>query len=225
MTNFQLSADERALFQGDIAVYRGTYRATPAEGMVTTERFRLGEHTGEKPQIIRIEESRYFLGTKVHVHLADGEVLTLGAQNPQRLMGALQVLTGLRGEATLTDPDLKAVKNGTAWFAALGPTISGFAAALLGWVLWGDEVNWAGMALLALWVPRLVVIHLCLLIDFMSLQQQGYTPVKLGIYRPTVGPSYLFSRARAFGRGKGYAVVWCVSLAFEVFATLYLLFN
>ena len=123
------------------------------------------------------------------------------------------------------NPGLKSLKNSTAWCAALGPTISGFVAALLGWMLWGDEANWIGMALPALWVPRLVVIHLCLLSDFVSLQQQGYTPVERGICRPMVGPGYLFSRAKAFGRGKRYAVVWCVSLAGEVCASLYLLFN
>jgi len=191
----------------------------------TCERFSLGEHVSEQPHITRIEESRHLLGTTVRVHLVDGEVLTLDTENPQRLISALQMLTGLRGEETLTNPDVKLLRSSTAWLAAFGPTISGFAAALLGWALWGDEANWAGTALLVLWVPRLVVIHLCLLIDFISLQQQGYTPAKLGIDRPMVGPNYLLSRAKAFGRGKRYAVVWCVSMAGEMFATLYLLLN
>ena len=58
--------------------------------------------------------------------------------------------------------------------------------------------------------------HAALRIDHISLQRQGFNTEGLGIAAPEKLPVYLFSRAKAFGHGKAYAITWSVLAVLEI---------
>ena len=72
------------------------------------------------------------------------------------------------------------------------------------------------MGFLRIIVFKLVVIYLFLRIDHISLQRHGFNTAALGVAAPETFPMYLFSRAKAFGHGKAYAITWCVLAALEI---------
>lgn len=84
----------------------------------------------------------------------------------------------------------------------------------------GIPDHWSTMALLKIGILKLVLIHLFLKIDYLKLQAQGFNLQQLGVTNPSNIFTYLFSRAKAFKQGKGYAITWCVSFAIEVLALL-----
>ena len=104
-----------------------------------------------------------------------------------------------------------------AWLAALGPLWADLSfllvAAILGWNL-DAELSLVGF--LRIIVFKLVVVYLFLRIDHISLQRQGFNTEALGIAAPEKLPVYLFSRAKAFGHGKAYAITWSVLAVLEI---------
>lgn len=116
-------------------------------------------------------------------------------------------------------PGSLAVRNRTAWLAAFGPLISQQAAGFIVGLGFGNVQNWNGlkwMLAYALWVS---ITYQFIRYDRNSLKSQGFDPDALNIRSPVNLPMYLFSRARAFGHSKAYAITWCVvavvSLVFE----------
>lgn len=125
-------------------------------------------------------------------------------------------MTEIRPTAAFADPNQTAgairpkVKNLTAWVAALSPSFSGLLAMFVGYLLWGDPINWTGVRPYFLFAVRIALIFQAMRWDDRSLRKQGFDPEALGSAKPTNLPAYLFSRAKAFGHSKAYAYTWVV---------------
>jgi len=119
-------------------------------------------------------------------------------------------------------PDLSVVRNRTAWLAAFGPSLSGIVLLLIGVVFgWNwDDINNRQLIKLSVFI-RLPIIFFFMWNDHHQLKKQGFDPGKLGIVGPENIFMYLFSRAKAFGHSKAYAITYCVVFGLEV---LWLLF-
>ena len=134
---------------------------------------------------------------------------------------AALILAGQGDMSSLpTTPKLSKVKNTTAWLAAFGPFISGLITIVLGVMMSGDPESWSTFTAIKLLIIRVVLIYLFLRIDYLSLQKQGFNVKQLGIAAPITFPVYLFSRAKAFGHGKAYAIVWCVLVGIDILLML-----
>jgi hypothetical protein len=64
------------------------------------------------------------------------------------------------------------------------------------------------------------LVYMFLRIDYLKLQQQGFNVKRLGIADPITFPVYLFSRAKAFRKGVGLAIIWCVLITLDLLAFL-----
>lgn len=215
---FQTRADETVWFQGNVANIQSLTNIKEGSGVVTNQRcaFQWAGQTfaAEKHELASVVEQKHGLGTKIVVQRKSGESVTVQAPNMRGLKNALYALAGLQ---SVKQPELSAVKNATAWLAALGPLWADLSfllvAAILGWNL-DAELSLVGF--LRIIVFKLVLIYLFLRIDHISLQRQGFNTEALGIAAPEKFPMYLFSRAKAFGHGKAYAITWCVLAALEI---------
>lgn len=219
---FQPRADETVWFQGDVANIQSLTNIKEGSGVVTNQRcsFQWNGQTfsAEKHDLASVVEQKHGLGSKIVLQRKTGESVTVQAPNMRGLKNALYALAGLQSEAAaLKQPELSAVKNATAWLAALGPLWADLSfllvAAILGWNL---DAELSLVAFLRIIVFKLVVIYLFLRIDHISLQRQGFNTEGLGIAAPEKLPVYLFSRAKAFGHGKAYAITWSVLAVLEI---------
>ena len=219
---FQPRADETVWFQGDVANIQSLTNIKEGSGVVTNQRCAFqwaGQiFAADKHELASVVEQKHGLGTKIVVQRKTGESVTVQAPNMRSLKNALYALAGLQSEAAaLKQPELNAVKNATAWLAALGPIWADLSfllvAAMMGWDLQAD-LGLVGF--LRIIVFKLVVIYLFLRIDHINLQRQGFNTAALGVAAPETFPMYLFSRAKAFGHGKAYAITWCVLAALEI---------
>jgi hypothetical protein len=221
-TTSQLRTNERLLFQGDVTLIQGMAGIKEGDGLITNQRCTLVfpglNFVAEKGDIASVSEQKHGFGTKILVQHKNGLGVTVLAPNMRGLKNALYALADLPvDEAAFKQPELSAVKNTTAWLAALGPIWADLSflilAAMLGWNL-NAALSFIGFIKIILF--KVAVIYLFLRIDHVKLQQQGYNTVALGIVGPEKFPFYLFSRAKAFGHGKGYAITWCVLAALEI---------
>jgi hypothetical protein len=135
-------------------------------------------------------------------------------------------MTEARTPSAVADPNQPAgatkpkVKNFTAWVAAFSPSLSGFVAMFVGYLLWGDFSNWTGVRPYFLFALRIAMIFQAMRWDYRSLRKQGFDPKALKIAKPTNLPFYLFSRAKAFGHSKAYAYMWVVVVLCNVLVEL-----
>ena len=219
---FQPRADETIWFQGDVSNIKSLTNIKEGGGAVSNQRCHFQwagqSFTAEKHELATVVEQKHGLGTKIVIQHKNGESVTVQAPNMRGLKNALYALAGLQSEAAaLKQPELSTVKNATAWLAALGPIWADLSfllvAAMLGWNL---DADLGLVGFLRIIVFKLVVIYLFLRIDHISLQRQGFNTMALGIAAPETFPMYLFSRAKAFGHGKAYAITWCVLAALEI---------
>ena len=126
-----------------------------------------------------------------------------------------------RQEGVGTGAEPGPVKNATAWMAAFGPLVSSILAGMMGRLVWGDPANWLGWPIFFLVLFRILLVYRFLQQDEKSLKKQGFDPKALGIVAPWNLPVYLFSRAKAFGQTKAYALTWCAFAGFEVFGAIW----
>lgn len=221
-STFQLRADETVLFQGDVANIKSLTNIKEGGGSVTNQRCNFQwagqSFAAEKHELASVQEQKHGLATKLVLQHKNGESIAVQAANMRGLKNALYALAGLKfEEAALKQPELSAVKNVTAWLAALGPVWADLSFLLLASIMgWDLDGSLTFMSLLKIILFKVTVIYLFLRIDHIKLQQQGYNTVALGITGPEKLPYYLFSRAKAFGQGKAYAITWCVLVALEI---------
>lgn len=219
-STFQLRPGETIVFQGDVANLQSLMNIKQGHGVVTNQRcvFLWGGETftAERQDLADVQEQKHGFGAKLVARRSDGAMVTVQAPNMRGLTGAMLALAGREPiEAATVQPDKTAVKNGTAWLAALSPFLSGLIVVIVYSAMgWTGEASALGM--LKLIVFRFVLIYLFMRIDHQSLQRQGFSPVQLGITGPEKFWAYLGSRAKAFGHGKGYAVTWWVLLVLDV---------
>lgn len=107
-------------------------------------------------------------------------------------------------------PPLTAVKNWTAWVVAFSPLTGSVAAGFVLGFLWGNVARWSDIQVLASYALWLGFMLLLTHQDWGSLKSQGFDPKAMGIRSWINLPMYLFSRAKAFGHSKAYAITWWV---------------
>jgi hypothetical protein len=166
-----------------------------------------GAITLQKADIQSAEEAKHGFGTKWVVKTNAGDSYQFQAANMAGLRQTMLTLTGqdALAQSAYKQPERSAVRNGTVWLAAFGPTISGVIAVLVAYLLNGGIPDrWSTMALFKIFLLKLALIHMFMKIDHVNLQSQGFNVQQLGITSPTNIFTYLFSRAKAFGHGKGY---------------------
>ena len=216
------SSAETVTFQGNVDNLTKIMNILHGNGLVTSSRcaFDWGKETftANKDEIASIEEQKHGFGTKLLLTHKNGTQVAVQAANMRGLKAALYALAGLPfDESSLSAPEISQVKNGTAWLAAFMPLII----SLLVYLWYGERMAYFGfLSMLKVWLFKLVMIYLGMRIDHLMLQRQGFNTVALGITPPEQFWSYLFSRARAFKQGKGYAITWCVLFGFEMLAAL-----
>jgi hypothetical protein len=220
-STFQLRADEAMFFQGDVSSIKSLISVDQGGGTVTNQRclFQWGSQafSAEKHELAGVREHKYGLGTKLVVQHTNGQSVTVSAANMKGLKNALYALAGLQSETqALKQPERSAVKNTTAWMAAFGPLWADLIVLVIGSIMgwnWEEATTWQ---LTKIVVFKLVLVYSFMRIDHLFLQQQGFNTSALGMAAPENFPVYLFSRAKAFGQGKGYAITWCVLMVLEV---------
>ena len=225
-SELQPRANETVWFQGDVANIQSLTSIKEGSGIVSDQRC-VFEWPGqsfaaEKAELSSVVEVKHGFATKLVVKTHGGESVTIQAPNMRGLKNALLTLAGLESdEAALKPPELSAVKNTTAWLAALGPLWSDLVflilAAILGWNLNGAPSIFFMLKVVLL---KVTVIYIFLKVDHVQLQRQGYNTEALGITGPEKFPYYLFGRAKAFGHSKAYAYTWCALSVFELLALL-----
>lgn len=221
-SQFQLRPDETLLFRGDVSRLRGGLKGLDeGQGVITNQRcvFRWGSDVLEitRSELTSVEARPHGLTTKVDVRHGNGRVVTVTAANAKGLKNALLALADMPYDAAaLNPPDPASVKNRTVWVAALGPIWADltvmFLAAILHWNL--DQIS--GLQVLKVLLLKVAIIYAFIRVDHLNLQRQGFDTVSLGIDPPESFPMYFFSRAKAFGHGKSYAITWCVLAAMEL---------
>lgn len=210
------------LFQGDVDNLTKITRILHGDGLVTSTRcvFDWGNQTftASKNDIVSVEERKHGLGTKLVLTHKNGTQVVIQAANMRGLKAALYSLADLPfDESAFVAPDISRVKNGTAWLAAFMPLL----VSLLIYMLFGNRVVYFGfLSILKIWIFKLAVIYLSMRIDHLMLQRQGFNTIALGITPPERFWAYLFSRAKAFNQGKGYAMTWSVLFGLEVLGLL-----
>lgn len=222
----QLATPETILFQGDATLIRSLLSMTQGSAVGTAERFvfsgdKKGDITLHRSDIKSVEEAKYGFAKKWIVTTTTGQRYQFLATNAAALKMVMLTLSGQEvASGTYKEPTLSDVKNGTAWLAALGPSLSGILLLMVGALLNWNLQSTSSLELFKMWLFKLAMIYMFLRIDSANLQWQGYNTVKLGIVAPE-DPRYLFSRAKAFGHGKGYAVTWCVLFSVELLALIF----
>lgn len=223
-----LNPNETVLFEGDASLLKSALSIVQGNATGTNQRFIFhcdsrGVISLHKTDIQSAQEVKHGFGTKWAVKTNSGEIYHFVAANMSALRQTMLMLTGQEAlaQSAHKQPEISAVRNGTAWLAAFGPTISGVIAVLVAYMFNGGiPDHWGTMALLKIGILKLVLIHLFLKIDYLKLQSQGFNLQQLGVTNPNNIFTYLFSRAKTFKQGKGYAITWCVSFAIEVLALL-----
>ena len=222
------SEAEATLFQGDASLLKSALKIVQGSALGTTQRFVFRAHGIADIVLLRAdiqsaEEAKHGFTTKWVVTAKNGERYQFLADNVNGLRRTMLTLTGQQAPDTdvIAEPALGAVKNGTAWLAAFGPTLSGVILVILAAVMNWNIENPTGGDLFKLWLFKLAFIYVFLRADYASVQRQGFNPVALGLVPPE-NPLYLFRRARAFGHGKGYAITWSVLFGIEI---LFLIFS
>lgn len=222
----QLPIVERILFQGDASLIRSLLSMTQGNALGTAERFvfsgdKKGDITLKRTDIKSVEEAKHGFAKKWVVTTTTGQRYQFVATNAGALKVAMLTLAGQDvPPGTYKEPLLSEVKNGTAWLAAFGPILSGILLLIVGALMNWSLQSTSSLELFKMWLFKLAMIYMFLRIDSANLQWQGYNTVKLGIVAPE-DPRYLFSRAKAFGHGKGYAVTWCVLFSVELLALIF----
>lgn len=219
---------EATLFQGDASLLRSLLKIVQGSALGTTERFVFRAHGIADIVLLRADiqsatETKHGLTTKWVVTTKGGERYQFLADNVKGLRRTMLALTGQQpmDAAAIAEPSPAAVKNGTAWLAAFGPTLSGILVVILAAVMHWNYNNPSSFDLFKLWLFKLAFIYAFFRVDYASVQRQGFNPVSLGM-APPENPKYLFSRAKAFGQGKGYAITWSVLFGIEI---LFLIFS
>jgi len=224
-STFQVRPNETILFQGDVANLQSLLNIKQGHGVVTDQRcvFQWGSETftAERQDLADVQEQKHGFGTKLIASRRDGATVTVQAPNMRGLTGAMLALAGRQSvEAAAAQPAKSAVKNGTAWLAALSPFLSGLIVVIVYSAMGWAAVEASAFGLLKLIVFRFVLIYLFMKIDHQSLERQGFNTVLLGIVGPEKFWAYLGSRAKAFGHGKGYAMTWWVLLVLDLLFVL-----
>lgn len=217
-----LRPEEVVLFEGDLVLLKSKINVVQTQGWITNQRLYIsdGKRTVEKLDLATVSEEKYGLGKKVAFTLRDGTTINMTAANGPAFLAAANVLAGQSDISTMpTQPALSAVKNGTAWLAAVGPLIASFVGLMLGTMLWGDVEHWRTGQLLQALLVKLVVMWLFMRIDYLKLQGQGYNVKQMGLADPIAFPVYLFSRAKVFKQGKGPAIVWSLLIGLDILLT------
>jgi hypothetical protein len=224
-STFQVRPDESILFQGDVANLQSLPMIKQGHGVVTDQRcvFQWGSETftAERQDLSDVQEQRHGFRTKLIASLRDGASVTVQAPDMRGLTGAMLALAGRQAvQAAGAQPAKAAVKNGTAWLAALSPFLSGLivviAYSAMGWAS-AEASAFGPLKVLAF---RFVLIYLFMKIDHQSLRRQGFAMVSLGIVGPEKFWAYLGSRAKAFGHGKGYVMTWWALLVLDLLFVL-----
>jgi hypothetical protein len=221
--NVPLRPDEVVLFEGDVTLLKSKLSVTETEVVISNQRMMVlnGKQAIEKADIASVQEGKHGFADKIVFTLRDGDTLAFTAANHAGFKAAALILAGQGDMSSLpTAPKLSKVKNTTAWLAAFGPFISGLITIVLGVMMSGDPESWSTFTAIKLLIIRMVLIYLFLRIDYLSLQKQGFNVKQLGIAAPITFPVYLFSRAKAFGHGKAYAIVWCVLVGIDILLML-----
>ena len=227
-TSGSSSEAEATLFQGDASLLKSALKIVQGSALGTTERFVFRAHGIADIVLLRAdiqsaEEAKHGFTTKWVVTTKGGERYQFLADNVKGIRRTMMALTGQQpaDAADIEEPSPAAVKNGTAWLAAFGPTLSGILVVILAAVLDWNISSPTGFNLFKLWLLKLTFIYMFLRIDSASVQRQGFNPVSLGMVPPE-NPTYLFRRAKAFGHGQGYAITWAVLFGIEI---LFLIFS
>lgn len=222
--SFMLNPNETVLFEGDASLLKSAMSIVQGNATGTNQRFIFhGDSRGvislHKTDIQSAQEVKYGFGTKWAVKTNGGESYQFTAANRAALRQTMLMLTGQEAlaQSAHKQPEISAVRNGTAWLAAFSPTISGFIAEMVAYLINGGvTTNWSTFALFKIFILKLVLIHIFMRIDYLKLQAQGFNVQQLGISNPINIFTYLFSRAKAFNQGKAYAITWCVLFAIGV---------
>lgn len=217
-------AGEPILFQGDATLIKSYFKIVEGNAVATAAEFVfVGDKNGEirlrREDVLSVtEEPHFYFAKKWVVRTRSGNTYRFIAPNKKALHRSMLALSGQVGAANAapTEPNISEVKNKTAWLAAIGPTLSGVIVFLIGAIVGWNFENLNILGVMQLLIFRLALVYLFLRVDYLSIQSQGFNPVKLGILSPQHGPYYLFSRAKAFGHSRSYAITWCVLFAFEV---------
>lgn len=226
-TSGTTSEPEATLFQGDASLLKSALKIIQGSALGTTERFVFRAHGVADIVLVpadiqSAEEAKHGFTTKWVVTTTGGERYQFLADNVKGLRRTMLTLTGQPTDAaTIEVPSPAAVKNGTAWLAAFGPTLSGILVVILAAVMSWNIDNPSGFNLFKLWLFKLTFIYVFLRADYAYVQRQGFDPVSLGMVPPE-NPTYLFRRAKAFGHGRGYAITWAVLFGIEI---LFLIFS
>lgn len=219
---FQSRPQETLLFEGDATLLKSKINVKETEVVVTNQRLAIAVtgQTIEKADIASVTEGKHGFAVKLVFALRDGSTIDLMAANAGSFKAAALILAGQAEAGAISampaTPALSQVKNGTAWLAALGPLFTVIITLLLAAMFWGSPENWGAFTLIQVFLIRIALIWMFLRIDYLSLQKQGYAVKQLGLADPAVLPYYLFSRAKVFGHGKGYAITWCVLVALDI---------
>jgi hypothetical protein len=223
-TAIQPRADERVLFDGNVDYLRSKLSVVVTHAFITQQRLVLagGQRQYERTDLVDATEEKHGLAKKIVFKTTGGDLVAMAAPDHRRLKAAADVLMGRASlDAMPKEPALKDVKSGTAWFAALMPLLGGLVVnVMIGLALWGDYENWQTRHVVIALIMRLGLDYAALLIDYLSLQRQGFNVRGLGVASPATMPGYLFSRARVFGKGKGLAVTWVVLVLLDLAAAL-----
>ena len=223
------ASDEIVLFQGDASLIKSYLNVVQGSAVGTNQKFvfsggRSGDIVLRRADILSAEEGKHGFSVKWVVKTVTGETYQFLAANAPALRQTMLTLSGeqVLPQSAHKEPELSAVRNTTAWLAAFGPTLSGLLAISISWVMgwnWENATTFQAVKILVFY--KLPIIFMFLRIDHLMLQKQGFNTVKLGIVSPMEFPMYLFSRAKAFGHGKGYAITWCVLFALEALPLIF----
>ncbi|NRR29047.1 hypothetical protein HSX11_02510 [Oxalobacteraceae bacterium] len=222
--------DDTIIFQGDVTLIKSYLKIVEGDAVGTSAKFVfVGDKNGEivllPDDVLSVSEEKHlFVGKKWVVRTRTGDAYQFVAANKKALSRAMLALSGKSTAAVghHADPDILAIKNKTAWLAAIGPTLSGVIVLLLGAALDWNFESLGTLHLVQLWLFKLSIVYVLLRVDYLSIQSQGFNPVKLGIASPQQGPLYLFSRAKALGQSRAYAITWSILFALEVAGPLFL---
>lgn len=217
-----VTSEKTIIFQGDVILFKSAWSIVQGKGIGTSQKFvfsgdKKGDIVLHRNDVLSAEE----ISHKWVVKTKAGDTYKFSASNVSAFRQVMLTLSGQEAlaQSAHKEPEISAVRNGTAWLAAFGPTISGVIALLVAFMFNGGiPDHWSAFALFKISILKLVLIHLFLKIDSLKLQSQGYNLQQLGVASPTSIFTYLFSRAKAFGQSRAYAITWCVLFAIEVLA-------
>ena len=213
---------EAVLFEGEINNLISFWKLRNGHGRITRKRCEFAwdneTFSATPAELAKLEEQKHGLASKLVLTHTNGTRIALMAPNMRGFRAALYAFAGQPFDDTaLVAPDIAHVKNRTAWLAAVMPLLIAF---LIGLWYGPQMMYFSSYSLFKLWIFKLAVIYTAMRCDWVYLQHQGFNPFALGMTPPEQFWSYLFSRAKAFNHGKGYAITWCVLFGIETFGML-----